>query len=83
MIRQGREKTAFGLTGQGFHSFDETKRFLKFYPSLRVVPKVPTLSFYTKKFESPTDLTPRATTALRPTTFSREPELMIGDLLPR
>ena len=49
MIRQGREKTAFGLTGQGFHSFDETKRFLKFYPSLRVVPKVPTLSFYTKK----------------------------------
>ena len=32
---------------------------------------------------SPTDLTPRATTALRPTTFSREPKLMIGDLLPR
>lgn len=32
---------------------------------------------------SPTDQTPRATTVLRPTTFSRKPELMIGDLLPR
>lgn len=28
-------------------------------------------------------LTPRAKTALRPTTFSREPELMIRDLLDR
>lgn len=27
--------------------------------------------------------TPRATTVLRPTTFSREPELIIGNLLPR
>lgn len=27
--------------------------------------------------------TPRATTVLRPTTVSREPELIIGNLLPR